>query len=138
MPRLVLAQAPVPDLTGYPSGLVSFAAVAYYGVSTDKDDLPNRRRAAGFGAEHLFRDRAIGPRINSDAYLKGVIINRNPWKHQQCCWGQLRCGNVPPMIEDNVLWINGQTDYSKICYGIRRHAKFSTTSIREGNHWFRN
>jgi hypothetical protein len=107
LPRLVLAQAPVPDLTGYPSGLAGFAAVAYYGVSSDKDNLPNRRRAAGFGIEHLFRDGAIGPRLNYDAYLKGVVINRKPWKHQRYAWGRLRCGQMPSTIDENVPWMNG-------------------------------
>ena len=142
LPRSVLAQAPVPDLTGYPSGLVSFAAVAYCGISTDKDNLPNRRRAAGFGNEHLFRDHAIGPRLNSDTYLKGVIISRNPWKNQRHCWGRLRCGKITPITDENILRIDGRlvtakyaTAFDAMPNSLRRLLEKEKTGIGTDGHW---
>ena len=142
LPNLVLAQAPVPDLAGYPSGLAGFAVVAYYGVSSDKDNLPNRRRAAGFGIEHLFRDRAIGPRLNYDAYLKGVIINRNPWKRQRYVWGRLRCGQMPPTIDEHVPWIDGRlitekygTAFQPMPISLRRFLEKETIGFGTQGHW---
>jgi hypothetical protein len=142
LPRLVLAQAPVPDLAGYPSGLAGFAVVAYYGVSSDKDNLPNRRRAAVFGIEHLFRDRAIGPRLNYDAYLKGVIINRNPWKRQRYVWGRLRCGQMPSTVDDSVPWIDGHlitekygTAFQTMPNSLRLFLEKETTGFGTDGHW---
>ena len=89
------AQAPVSDLTGYPSGLASVAVVAYYGVLSDKDMLPHRRRIAGMGMEHIARDFAVGPRRGKDAYLKGVVISREPEKHQRSAWARTICGKRP-------------------------------------------
>lgn len=82
--KLAAAQAPVPDLTGYPSGLTSLAVVCYYSVSSDKDVLPDRRRIAGMGMEHIARDLAAGPRRGKDAHLKGIVVSREPEKHQRC------------------------------------------------------
>ena len=142
LPNLVLAQAPVPDLAGYPSGLVSFAAVAYYGVSTDKDNLPNRRRAAGFGIEHLFRDWAIGPCLNSDTYLKGVVINRKPWKRQRLFWERLQCGLMPSMIDEHVPSIDGHkitekyaTAFQAMSNPLRRLLEKETTGFGTDGHW---
>ena len=142
LPRLVLAQAPVPDLAGYPSGLAGFAVVAYYGVSSDKDNLPNRRRAAGFGIEHLFRDRAIGPRLNYDAYMRGIVINRNPWKRQRYVWGRLRCGQMPSTIDENVPWIDGHlitkkfgTAFQAMPNSLRQFLEKETTGLGTQGHW---
>ncbi|KAK3170726.1 hypothetical protein OEA41_002808 [Lepraria neglecta] len=93
------AQAPVSDLTGYPSGLASVAVVSYYGVSSDKDVLPHRRRIAGMGMEHIARDFATGPRRGKDAYLKGVVISREPEKHQRSAWARRICGKRPDVNE---------------------------------------
>lgn len=91
------AQAPVSDLTGYPSGLASLAVVGYYAVSSDKDILPHRRRIAGMGMEHLARDSAIGPRRGKDAHLKGVLLSREPEKYQRTAWARRVCGKRPEM-----------------------------------------
>ena len=86
------AQAPVSDLTGYPSGLASIAVGGYYAVSSDKDVLPHRRRVAGMGMEHIARDRATGPRKGKDAQLKGIVISRRSAKHQRTAWARVMCG----------------------------------------------
>lgn len=47
------AQAPVSNLTGYPSGLASIAVATYYAIQSEKDDLWSRRSLAGFGTETI-------------------------------------------------------------------------------------
>ena len=90
---IAAAQAPVSDLTGYPSGLASIAVVGYYAVSSDKDMLPHRRRIAGMGMEHLARDLARGPRRGKDARLKGILLSRQNEKYQRTAWARRVCGN---------------------------------------------
>jgi hypothetical protein len=84
--QTVLAQVPVSDLTQYPSGLASIAVVIYYAIASDKDNLPHRRRTAGFGAETLFRDAAHGPRRNRDAKIKGITFTRRLNTRQKTAW----------------------------------------------------
>ena len=90
----VLAQAPVSDLTQYPSGLASIAVVAYYAIQCEKDDLPSRRRLAGLGIEHWARDLAGGPRKLQarDLHLKGLVIHREPPTYQRESWNWKTCG----------------------------------------------
>lgn len=89
-----LAQAPVSDLTQYPSGLASIAVVAYYAIQCEKDDLPSRRRLAGLGVEHIARDLAVGPRKPQarDIQFKGITINRKPGEYQRESWNWRTCG----------------------------------------------
>lgn len=83
---LVSAQAPVSDLTQYPSGLASIAVVCYYAIASEKDNLPHRRRTAGFGAENLARDLAYGPRKKRDAKIKGITFTRKKGTSQRTAW----------------------------------------------------
>jgi hypothetical protein len=106
-----LAQAPVSDLTQYPSGLASIAVVIYYAIASDKDSLPHRRRTAGFGAETLARDVAQGPRRNRDAKIKGITFTRRTGVRQKTAWavrvvgdrvGDVEVG-VPVLTREDVL-----------------------------------
>ncbi|KAG9196153.1 hypothetical protein G6011_01274 [Alternaria panax] len=83
---IISAQAPVSDLTQYPSGLASIAVVCYYAIASDKDNLPHRRRTAGFGAENLARDLAHGPKTKRDAKIKGITCTRKKGVSQRTAW----------------------------------------------------
>jgi hypothetical protein len=97
----VIAQAPVSDLTQYPSGLASVAVVCYYGVASDKDKLSHRRRVAGFGAENVFRDHGSGPRLR-DTKLKGIVFSRSHGHHQHTSWGLRFVGKSSACLETGV------------------------------------
>lgn len=91
--KLAASQAPASDLTNYPSGLASIAVVAYYALASDKDNLPHRRRVAGFGVEHLARDLSFGSGggKRQDKQIKGITINRRPIRRQQSSWEWTVC-----------------------------------------------
>lgn len=90
----VLAQAPVSDLTQYPSGLASIAVIAYYAIQSEKDDLPSRRRLAGMGVEHMARDQAVGPKeiTARDLHIDTICLNRRANKYQYESWNLRTCG----------------------------------------------
>ena len=108
---VALAQAPVSDLTQYPSGLASIAVVCYYAIASDKDNLSHRRRVAGFGAENLARDLAHGPRRRRDAKIKGITFTRAKGFQQRTAWGVRMVGDrhavhevgVPPLTREELL-----------------------------------
>ena len=51
------------------------------------------------GMEHIARDFATVPRRGKDAYLKGVVISREPEKHQRSAWARRICGKRPDVNE---------------------------------------
>ena len=90
----VSAQAPVPDLTGYPAGFVTIAVVAYYALNYQNENLAHRRRLAGCGLEHIFRDLAYGPKHRQqDTHFRSILIKRHPDRSQRMSWGVKVCGH---------------------------------------------
>ena len=89
----VSAQAPVPDLTGYPAGFVTIAVVVYYALNYRNANLAHRRRLAGCGLEHVFRDLALGPKHRQqDTHIRSILIKRRPDRSQRTSWGVKICG----------------------------------------------
>ena len=100
--KLVTAQAPASDLTQYPSGLASAAVVIHYAVSSDKDNLCHRRRIAGFGAEHVFRDLVTGPRLRREKHITAIVFNRKRERLQRTAWGVRFTGEQDGYVEVGV------------------------------------
>ena len=133
----------MPDLGGYPSGLVSVAVVAYYAVLSDKDDLTVRRRLAGLGFEHLGRDLATGPRKTRDLIVKGIVINRRPDKFQRSSWDMRTCGtrkggryfdNVAPLLNGRDILLACTDAFADISQPVKEILETRPAFGTEG-HW---
>jgi hypothetical protein len=137
----VVAQAPVSDLTQYPSGLASVAVVCYYGVASDKDKLSHRRRVAGFGAENLFRDHGSGPRWR-DTKIKGIVFSRSHGKHQHTSWGLRFVGKTTACLESGVSVIEREAilDETGIAFAnlpdtVKNAMQTAVSSFGCDGHW---
>jgi hypothetical protein len=140
--QVVSAQAPVSDLTQYPSGLASIAVVIYYAIASDKDNLPHRRRTAGFGAETLARDLAHGPRTNRDAKIKGATFTRRMKTRQKTAWAVRIIGDVVGDVEVGVPVLSRDRILGKACAMAfedlplsTKNAMQATSALRKSGQW---
>ena len=85
--------------------------MAYYAIQSEKDELTNRRRLAGFGLETIARDLSTGPhKVQArDLKINGITFNRRLDEFQKNSWNWRTCGKRKDFVQDRAPLVNGPT-----------------------------